>query len=196
MHIAKPDFNRVTEAKAFECQTFRSTAIKTIDLKFEVSGQLPETSEISLEVEKKDGVMDVAVCIPSNPIEQITLRQDFSLRGWWNDWGHNISSDLMGRHVGPIFLVLEKTDTKQVANTYYKGRESSGRIKILGKIANLGKLAFEAGYSLTQLSGSAFEFTKYGLQPNDEKWSIFIRSEKLKTLRFWRLKDVPRKIWK
>jgi hypothetical protein len=197
MDIEIPNFKMSSKTEPYRCQTFSSTIVHSIDLTGEVSGNIPETADINVVVEKKKCTYDVAVCIPSKPLEVISLKSiDWSLRKWWEEWRHNIAVDVgprLSSHVGPIFLVLEKTVTDQFTNCYYAGQESSASLRILGKVANLAKLAFEAGYKCTQIRG--FDFIASEPRSNGEKWSIFIRNEKLIIAAFSKFKYLAIQAW-
>ena len=119
---------------------------------------------------------------------------DHTLREWWDQWRHNIASSVgYLSHVGPIFLVLEKTDTAQVTNCYYAGKDTSTNLKILGRLANRVKLAFEAGYSCTEIGG--FDFKSSPVQSDGQRWSIFIKTEKLQVVAFSKFKHLVVQAW-
>ena len=197
MDIEVPNFQMSTQTEPFQCQTFSSTVVNAIDLTAQVSSGIPQTADINVVVEKKKGIYDVAVCIPSKPLEAISLKSaDWTLRAWWDEWRHNIAVDVGPRtlsQVGPIFLVLEKTITDQVTNCYYAGQEARASLQILGKVADLAKIAFEAGYKCTQIRG--FDFISSEPKSNQEKWSIFIRNEKLMVVAFFKFKYLAIQAW-
>ena len=198
MNVPMLTFEDSSAAIQYECQAFASAHIHITDSVAEVDGSLPGTSGITIQVEKGKNESEVAVCIPSKPLEVIALRarrSELLLRAWWDEWGFNIARGLgsMITDVGPIFLVLQKTDTDQAANCYYMGKESKTRLCVSGNIADKAKISIEAGFSCQEIG--AFGFKNSVRQFNGQKWSIFIRNEKLRLVRFLRFKRMIIGIW-
>ena len=170
------------------CQTFSSTRTRMVDLNAEAGGTLGAT-EFTVKVEKQKAESDVAVCIPSDPLEVIALRGEdveWQLRAWWEEWRHNIACNC-GSLIdnSPIFLVLEKTDTDQVFNCYYKGTESETNLRLKGNLVDRARISLEAGFACEEIGNFGF---KESPREEGRKWSIFIQKEELKLFRFRKLK--------
>ena len=196
MGIDMPSVQGTFKTSPYTCRTFSSTFVKAVDLDAQIAGDVPEIAEVKVVVERRENEYDLAVCIPSKPLEVIILEDDWDLRRWWEEWRHNIAVSVgppTSSHVGPIFLVLEKTDTDQFSNCYYQGKDTGTNLKILGRLVDVAKLAFEAGYSCTEIGG--FDFKSSPIQPNGQKWSIFIRSEKLRCVRWSKFKYLAVQAW-
>ena len=168
-------------------QIFSSARTQAVELTTEVGGTLGPT-EFAVKVEKREVESDVAVCIPSKPLNVIALRGedvDWQLRTWWEEWRHNIAC-ACGSIIedNPVFLVLEKTDTDQVFNCYYKGTESETNLRLKGNLVDRARMSFEAGFTCEEIGNFGFKQC-----PVEEggKWSIFIQKLDLKLFRFRKL---------
>lgn len=155
-----------------------------------------EVVDFDVKIETAEHTEEVAVCIPSDPLEVCALQDDASdlkLRRWWEKWRHNIAWNLgIYRHVGPLFLVLEKADTEQYANCYYKGKIRETSLKVSAKISDAVHLSMQAGFRLREYG--AFGFKTSVFTPG-KKWVIFIRSEKLYAIWFSKLRLLAARLW-
>jgi hypothetical protein len=132
--------------------------------------------DIGLKVVKSSKKDRAAICIPSEPLDVCHIQNDLSLRNWWDNWQHNITLSMgTARGIGSLFFVLKRTETEDYANCYYEGEEVETELTISGSVANVGELAFHAGFAYRE-SGH-FGFKRSPFSPGD-KWTIFIKSLK------------------
>jgi hypothetical protein len=157
---------------------------------------VPGVTDLNIQLSKKSNTQKAAVCIPSDPMDVHALRgpgSDLLVRRWWAEWRHNIALNFGDvRHIGPLFLVLQKTDTEQFANCYYTGRDSETSLKISGTVANVSQVSLRSGFSC--LERGLFGFKTSSHIPG-KKWAIFIQSEKLYLIWFTKFKSIAARLW-
>lgn len=178
-------------------ETFKSEQVSVMALALEAGGNaIPGVVDFDVKIKAVKNTEELAVCIPSDPLEICAFREDESdliLRDWWDEWRHNIAWNLgIHRHVGPLFMVFEKTDTEQYANCYYKGKITETNLKISGKVSDAMQLSMQAGFRLRESGSFGFKTSVY---IPGKKWVIFIRSEKLYIIWFSKLKMLAGYLW-
>jgi len=189
--------NRSNTPGGYECRAFCSGNAKVLDLGAE-AGATANIAEFSISVEKSLTQTDFAACIPSKPLKNIGLygpSEHFNLLLWWRKYSPAIAADcgdMMLSEIGPIFLVLQKTETDQVSNCYYSGKESKTSLQVRGSVADKVKLAIHAGFSCTEIGNFGF---RHWLQQEGKKWCIFMKTEKHKRFRWRKLKSRISAVW-
>lgn len=194
MRFALPNVRNSSSTTQFHCQTFTSGI--SMEKKFNAQGEatLHGIGTLDLKVRRSDKSTEVAMCIPSEPMEVVTLTDDWALRQWWENWRHNIALAFGHvNHASPLFLVLEKTDTPQVANCYYNGEESETNLRVSGAITDLTRMSMEAGFSCNEIGNFGFKTACHAL--DGKMWSIFIRTEKLASILFKKYKYAIALFW-
>lgn len=159
-------------------------------------GTLPGATDLEIQVKKERTSKEIAVCIPSSPLETVSLRDpssDFRLRQWWKDYRHNIavSYGAVG-DIGPLFLVVEKREADSFANCHYVGDESQTNLKISGHVSNFANLTLGAGFSCQETGNFGF---KDGAHFPGQKWTLFIRSAKITITVFRNLGRLMSQLW-
>lgn len=127
--------NTVGSRQPYNCKPFSSYKVSVETASLRARGTLtPRVMDLDIEVKRESDSKEVAVCIPSAPLEICALREDRSdliLRRWWENWRHNIAFSLGAyRNIGPLFFVLEKTDTEQFSNCYYAGQNNETKLRV------------------------------------------------------------------
>lgn len=167
-------------------RNFRSAKTHIGILDAEAGGTM-DVAEFAIQIKREKRQSEVAICIPSKGLEAIALRGrdvEWRLCEWWEKWRHNIAVDCgaMYNVNGPVFLVLEKTDTKQAYNCYYAGHETETNLHVSGKVADRAEATIEVGFSCQEIGN--FGFRDCPKQLDGKKWSIFLRKQDLKLFRF------------
>jgi hypothetical protein len=180
----------------FNSRPFASEEVSVTTASANVGGNVQGVMDLDIQVTKTNNTKEVAVCIPSHPLDVCALRDrnsDYLVRRWWAEWRHNIALKFaIVQNIGPLFLVLEKTDTEQFANCYYMGRNAETNLKLSGNVTNVAQLSLHAGFSGRE--NGLFGF-KWSAHLPDKKWAIFIRSEKLYIIYFMKFKKLAANIW-
>jgi len=189
--------NTVEKTEEYQRGIYKSEngEVVTVGLDAQTPG-VPELVDFSLQVKKSAEA--VAICLPSAPITLYQLKRngvDGQLRKWWEVWRHNIYRSLqIPRGVDPLFLVLEKADTEQFANCYYKGETLETELRLSAQVLSTVKLALQAGSSLRE--NGCFDFTQsFYRQDLRKRFAIFIRTEKAGWVIFETLRQYAVSLW-
>lgn len=137
--------------------------------------------DIGLDIQKSSKKERIAICIPSEPTEVCAYLDDdtdIALRRWWNIY-HNAISLYLGPQV-QVFLVVEKMETEQFLNCFYKGTESNARLMVRTQVQDVAEFNIRAGFSYTTQQGS-LDF-KGPVHVPGKKWAIFLKSLKGSTV--------------
>jgi hypothetical protein len=162
------------------------------------SGAPAEFVDLRVQLSASKNATESAVCVPSSPLASEKFTGNFAdgdLQKWWDSYSHNIFCGLDVPVSGHLFLVLEKLDTVQYANCFYKGREKQTKLNLVAKIVNdFLNVGIAAGFRL-QEEGN-FDFTQSKYEPNSNKiWTIFMKTEKIGLIPFKSWKQRIAYIW-
>jgi hypothetical protein len=163
-----------------------------------VEGTIPGVTAIDLEVTKSSKSSSAAICIPTEPAEIVCYGTglDRKLRHWWETWSGNVVRSIPPiSSASQLFFVVEKTETEQFANCYYSGKTSQTNFKLAGKVADLANISLEAGISCQATTGPGSWPFKGNVYTAGQKWTIFIKTEKLSWLPIKRLIAEAKRLW-
>jgi hypothetical protein len=169
---------------------------KILDYEVKLGSEVQAPADVNVEFGRESLREEVAVCIPSHPLQLCTLNgrsNHYLLTRWWEDSRHNIAVRYAGvPDLGPLFLVLEKRQSDQFTNCYYQGRERRTKVKLTGQIANTAQLVIGAGFSCQETGSFGF---KDGLRQEGQQWAIFFRSAKMCIVWHKKLKSMIEEYW-
>jgi len=159
----------------------------------DLSGPIvPEVLEFGVKIKAQITTTELAVCLPSYPLSHEKLVASFAdgdMRDWWDYYRHDIYCGLqIAPGLGPLILVLEKLDTPQYANCYYKGSDREINFRLAAQVLNRIKLTVDSGFRISQAGN--LDFLQSDYDPNStERFVIFIRTAKIGLISFKRLKE-------
>ena len=188
----RPAFQSLDLNKASFC----SNRVRVRQLSTEAGGGTHGIS-LTLKVDRAENIEEVGVCIPSAPMTTNNLRiseSHFELMDWWHQNGSIVarnSGNLLGE-LGPLFLVVEKTETDQVSNCYYKGRDQSTQLLVSGNWLSQAQLKISAGFSCQETGDFGFQ---HWLPQVGRRFSIFLKTKKLRSNLAANWKSYFKAIW-
>jgi hypothetical protein len=152
-------------------------------------------ANFGLKFKKADASNEVAICIPSEPMECLALNRyngDMVIRDWWEEWKHNIS-DYFQKGTS-LFLVTEITHTPSFTNCYYRGCESETTLAMKGKVGRSAEISLGTDFKWE-------EFGRFGFKSGTKKyslgnyWTVFIRCQKNWSCLFKKMKPLLISVW-
>lgn len=157
-----------------------------------IKPKVPSFDQWRLEIEKARS--SAAICIPSNPISRVCLKDITTLLMWWHHYRYNIAIRLQ-QYNYPLFLVTSIVTTSQYANCCVgSGVENRTALDISGYQPSTTPPSFPAGGQIKEVD-NRMEFEvgahrkssglkswgfRYGLYEADLRpWVIFISHAKV-----------------
>ena len=176
-YVPLPDLTHLTEhTEVYDSEALISDSVSLVKLDSEIRVEVDGIGRIGLKVVRTSKKERAAICIPSDPFKVCNIRNDLSLRLWWEEWQHNINVS-MGtvRDIGPVFFVLKKLITEDYANCYYGGEENETHLTLSGRFSNVATIGLHAGFQHRESGGFGFKSSPY---IPGAKWTIFTGSLK------------------
>lgn len=164
-------------------------------MKGEVTANV-QWADFGLKFKNVHASTEVAICIPSDPMESFALTNsngEMVLSDWWEEWKHNIAA-YFGQNGTTLFLVTETQQTPTFTNCYYRGCKSETTLAMKGKVLDNMKVSLSTAFRWEEFGPFGF---KSGTETYSlgEYWTVFIQCKKIWSILFKKLKPLLASVW-